>query len=61
MGACLFWTFFEKLQKYIAQTFELLYPKYILRINFDRKWIGLPLGRFFSQTHLVNLLPYHLK
>jgi hypothetical protein len=47
--------FFRKLQRW--PTFLCYsFPKYRLRIKFDRKWIGQHFGQFFSQAHLVTLL-----
>jgi hypothetical protein len=33
------------------------FPLLMLCIEFDKKWLGLHFGRFFSQTHPVTLLP----
>jgi hypothetical protein len=41
---------FENLQKYIAQIFGLLFPRYQLCFSFDQKRLGYILGDIFKNS-----------
>jgi hypothetical protein len=50
-----FGQYFENYRSSPIFTHFLQGKSYVL-IKFDKKWVGLYFGRFFSQTHLVTLV-----
>jgi hypothetical protein len=41
----------------VALIFVQLFPNHRLCITFDKKWVGLNFGQYFSQTHPVTPVP----
>jgi hypothetical protein len=46
MGNSLLWTFFFEITE-VTKMFWLLFPKLMVRMNFDKKGVGQHFGRFF--------------
>jgi hypothetical protein len=40
-----------------ALIWDYFFPRKKFCIHFDQRWVVLQIGRFFSRTHLVTLLP----